>query len=480
MIRSFFLLLLLVVSLVAQSNQQLLKRADKFSHSSSKTDQFRAYNDYKNLYLRALLDEDETVRLKALKGIVKSGRKLHIDISKYATELEAYSRNKRVTRQQIKKSPKRVQKIERKVQKSTKKRKKLYVRTSNKLNAVQWKESRLILRFEKPLENKQVNYFKMYDAKKKRYKYVFDIHASLLKRSHTLRHKGIDRIRLAQFNQNTLRLVFENKKKLPVRFKIDDTELVIRTVKEQNKKWHSPKAKQRQITLNPPRLDHNKIIVIDPGHGGKDPGATGYKGVREKDVVLKIGRELRSILKARGYKVYMTRSSDKFIKLRNRTKYANRKKADLFISIHANAINKKSAASTQGIECYFLSKSRSSRAKKVAAIENSADLNDLNFYAKESFLNTLNYHNIIAANKLAIDLQRGMLAKLKKNYKNVCDAGVKEGPFWVLVGAQMPAVLVEVGFITHPVEGTRLRSRRYQKQIAQGLANGVERYFLNN
>ena len=103
----------------------------------------------------------------------------------------------------------------------------------------------------------------------------------------------------------------------------------------------------------------------------------------------------------------------------------------------------------------------------------------MNFYGKESFLNTLNSHNIIAANKLAIDLQRSALLSLKKRYKYIKDAGVREGPFWVLVGAQMPAVLVEVGFITNPREARRLVNRTYQKTLAKGLANGVERYFIN-
>jgi N-acetylmuramoyl-L-alanine amidase len=176
----------------------------------------------------------------------------------------------------------------------------------------------------------------------------------------------------------------------------------------------------------------------------------------------------------------MTRASDKFIKLRDRTQYANRKNADLFISIHANAIGGKSAATVHGIECYYLDKSRSSRAKKVAAQENSADMSEMDFYGKESFLHTLSSHNIIAANKLAIDLQRGMLNSLRKKYKNVKDGGVRPAPFWVLVGAQMPAVLVEVGFISNPKEARRLVDTKYQKRLSLGLANGVERYFMNN
>ncbi len=143
-------------------------------------------------------------------------------------------------------------------------------------------------------------------------------------------------------------------------------------------------------------------------------------------------------------------------------------------------MGKKSAKKVHGVECYFLSNSRTQRAKNVAAKENSADMSDMSFYGKQSFLNTLSSHNIVASNKLAIDLQRGMLASLKKSYKKIHDGGVREGPFWVLVGAQMPSVLVEIGFITHPAEAKRLVNSKYQKKLATGLANGVERYFLNN
>ena len=196
-------------------------------------------------------------------------------------------------------------------------------------------------------------------------------------------------------------------------------------------------------------------------------------------VVIGIAKRVKKILKARGYTVYMTRDDDTFVKLSQRTKFANRKGADIFISIHANAVGKKDADKVHGIECYFLSKSRTSRAKKVAAKENSSDMSDMNFYGKESFLNTLSSHNIVASNKLAIDLQRSILGTLKSHYKNIYDAGVREGPFWVLVGAQMPSVLVEVGFITHPMEAKRLVNQRYQQRLANGLANGVERYFQN-
>jgi N-acetylmuramoyl-L-alanine amidase len=293
-----------------------------------------------------------------------------------------------------------------------------------------------------------------------------------------LRKNKIDKIKISQNSFQTMRLLIENKTKLKINFKRSTSSITI-SIKTGLKQKSRPKI-VKSATIAPKRLDRNKIIVIDAGHGGKDPGAIGYKKYREKVVVLSIARDLYSILKSRGFKVYMTRNKDYFVKLSNRTKYANKKDADIFISIHANAVAAKNADKAQGIETYFLSKSRSSRAKKVAAKENQADLSEMDYYGKESFLNTINSHNIVAANKLAIDLQRGALGVLNKHYKHVKDAGVREGPFWVLVGAQMPAVLVEVGFITNPTEAKRLVNARYQKSLATGLANGVERYFLNN
>jgi len=465
MLRLFLVVLVLTVSLYALSDSETLKRADGFMKTSNKSNQFRAYNDYKNLYLRALMNEDNKLRMKALQGIVKSGRKLHIDVSQYSQEL---LKSKPVTSYKAPKS---------KDNPKSKSKDKIKIKSSHKLKSVRWKGDRLVLKFDKKLQSNQINYFTLYDPKKQRYRYVFDIHASMLTESQNLRKDKINRIKLAQYNSNTLRLVIENSTKLRVRFKTELSQLYINIQKSSGT---TPKVTNSAKNNTPKRLDRNKVIVIDPGHGGKDPGAVGYKKYREKIVVYQIAKELKSILKARGYKVHMTRGMDKFVKLSKRTKFANRKNADIFISIHANAVGRKNAKKVHGVECYFLNRSRSARAKKVAAMENSADLSDMDFYGKESFLNTVNSHNIVAANKLAIDLQRGMLSSLSKKYKNVKDGGVREGPFWVLVGAQMPSVLVEVGFITHPTEAKRLVNTNYQKTLAKGLADGVERYFLNN
>ena len=462
MLRLLSLLLIFALSLSALSDKETLKRAKSFVNSSNKSSQFRAYNDFKNLYLRALMKDNTSLKYSALEGIVQSGNKLHIDVSQYEEELNS-AKPKSFYKKPVPK-------------KNVKTKKKIKVKSSHRLKSLRWKNERLVLTFDKKLRSNQVNYFTLYDSKTKKYKYVFDIHASMLTQSQNLRKEGVERIKIAQYNSNTLRLVIENNYKLKVHFKKESKALVISILNVKKSAYIKP----RQTAITPKRLDRNKRIVIDAGHGGKDPGAIGYRKYREKVVVLQIAQRLKKILRSRGYKVYMTRDSDKFIKLRNRTGYANKKKADLFISIHANAVGRKSANKVHGVECYFLDKSRSSRAKRVSASENKGDLKDMNFYGKESFLNTLNTHNIVAANKLAIDLQRGALGSLKKSFKNVKDAGVRPGPFWVLVGAQMPAVLVEVGFITHPTEARRLVNSKYQQSMAIGLANGVERYFLNN
>ena len=471
MIRFFSLLFILVLTLNALSDSQTLKRANLLMKGGTKSEQFRAYNDYKNLYLKAIISENFTLRKNALRGIVSSGNKLHIDISEYERELKSYKT--------YKKTVKKVRLSKVKYKTSTKNIKKPRVKSSNKIRSIEWIEKdKLVLSFEKKIEQKKINYFKIIDSKKHKYRYVFDIHTSIPKRLKKIKHKNIDKIKIAQFKLSTARIVFENSKKINLRFKISSNMLII-TLKTTSKKIIKNK-KFVDKKISPLRLDRDKVIVIDTGHGGKDPGAIGYKGYREKVIVLQIGTRLKDILKARGYKVYMTRYSDKFIKLSNRTKYANRKNADIFISIHANAVAKKNANKVCGLECYFLSKSRTTRAKKVAAKENSADLSDMNFYGKESFLNTLSSHNIVASNKLAIDLQRGMLGTLKKSYSDVTDGGVREGPFWVLVGAGMPSVLVEVGFVSNPKEAKRLVNNNYQKKLAQGLADGIERYFINN
>ena len=246
--------------------------------------------------------------------------------------------------------------------------------------------------------------------------------------------------------------------------------------------------KEEQETLLPPvktasakkiTSAKGKVIVLDAGHGGDDPGAINGS-LKEKNIVLSIAQKAGKELQGRGYKVYYTRSKDKFINLRDRTKYANDKAADLFISIHANAApNKTKAATMHGIETFFLSPARSERSKNAAALENKSDIEEMNFFSKQTFLNFLNREKIIASNKLAIDVQREVLARAKSVSSKASDGGVREAPFWVLVGALMPAVLLEVGYITHPGEGELINNSKYQDALAKGLADGIDVYFSN-
>lgn len=462
MIKIFLLSLFLFISIETSANSEVLNRAEKYMQSGEQSDIFRAYNDYKNLYLSAVMDDDLALKTESLKGIVRSGNKLNIDVSKYSNELQAIS------------SKSGYKQPEPKPMKKTKHIEDVQVGSLHKLKSVNWNDDVLVLTFDQKLSEKQIDYFTLHNENKKNYRYVFDIKTSMLTSSQNINKNGIDNIKIAQYSPETLRLVIENSSSVEISHTLNSAKLEIKLKTE----LHKPIEVADKAVLI--RGDRDKVIVIDPGHGGNDPGAIGYNKHQEKMVVLNVSKELEKILKSRGYKVFMTRDSDEFIKLSRRTQFANEKSANIFVSIHANAVGNGNADEVQGIECYFLSPSRSTRAKKVAALENSADISEMNMYGKDSYLNLLNHHNILASNKLAIDLQRGMLGSLNQKYKDVRDGGVREGPFWVLVGAQMPSVLVEVGFMSHPKESSRLVDDVYIKNMARGLADGVERYFANN
>ncbi|RVZ66732.1 N-acetylmuramoyl-L-alanine amidase family protein [Helicobacter pylori] len=224
----------------------------------------------------------------------------------------------------------------------------------------------------------------------------------------------------------------------------------------------------------------HKKIVLDAGHGGKDCGAMSANLVCEKDIVLEVVKFLHKELKKRGYSVLLTRDKDIYIDLVARTELANRKSADLFISVHANSIPKHSTSNAHGIETYFLSTARSERARKVAEQENKDDVNLMDYFSKSLLLNSLNTQRLIVSNKLAIDVQYGMLQSVRKNYPDVVDGGVREGPFWVLAGALMPSILIEIGYNSHAIESKRIQSKPYQKILAKGIADGIDSFFSKN
>ncbi|GAA8954123.1 N-acetylmuramoyl-L-alanine amidase [Helicobacter pylori] len=238
-------------------------------------------------------------------------------------------------------------------------------------------------------------------------------------------------------------------------------------------------AEKNDASIKTKRKKHKKI-VLDAGHGGKDCGAMSANLVCEKDIVLEVVKFLHKELKKRGYSVLLTRDKDIYIDLVARTELANKKSADLFISVHANSIPKRSTSNAHGIETYFLSTARSERARKVAEQENKDNVNLMDYFSKSLLLNSLNTQRLIISNKLAIDVQYGMLQSIRKNYPDVVDGGVREGPFWVLAGALMPSILIEIGYNSHAIESKRIQSKPYQKILAKGIADGIDSFFSKN
>jgi N-acetylmuramoyl-L-alanine amidase len=212
-------------------------------------------------------------------------------------------------------------------------------------------------------------------------------------------------------------------------------------------------------------------VVIDPGHGGKDPGAI-WRGVNEKDIVLDIAKRVKEkLLNLTGCEALLTRSKDVFVPLEDRTAYANTHDADLFISIHINAAP---GPGLQGIETYFLNLASDEQSMRVAARENATthrSISDLQNILNDLMLNS----KINESNHLARTLHRNLLGQVRRSYQ-VQDLKVKQAPFYVLIGARMPAALIEVGFLTNPQEHQRLTNAAYRDQLAEGIAQGIAAY----
>ena len=235
----------------------------------------------------------------------------------------------------------------------------------------------------------------------------------------------------------------------------------------QNKKI-SPCALSKQLALGVRR------IILDAGHGGRDCGAPGcIKGVYEKDVVLKITKKLAARIRERlKCEVILTRSSDRYLTLEERTAIANTKNADLFISIHTNAHRNKRAS---GIETYFLNLATDDESIMVAARENATstkNISDLQTILSDLMQNS----KINESSRLAGYIQESMCKHLKKKYTRIKNKGVKQAPFYVLLGAQMPAVLIEAAFISNNRECQRLINSKYQDRLCDAIVDGIQIY----
>lgn len=210
-------------------------------------------------------------------------------------------------------------------------------------------------------------------------------------------------------------------------------------------------------------------VIIDAGHGGHDTGAIGPKGTLEKDVALSIAKKLGARLEEAGLEVVLTRDDDTFVKLEDRTRFANRQKGDLFISVHCNAAPSKTL---RGIETYTLNTSSNRYSIRLAARENATTergVGDLQYILADLATKA----NTSESSHLADRVQRALVRNLSASYKGVKDLGTKEALFFVLLGAKMPAILVETSFLSHPEEEERLASDEYQQGVADSIAEAV-------
>ena len=363
----------------------------------------------------------------------------------------------------------------------------------NTLKKVEIAKGELRLEFNNFLPKKQINFFALKNPPRE----VFDFKNTRLSKKNIA--KNIKNVKIAQYKSNTVRVVVSSRKPYsctPYKPILSLKTYHIPLPKGRNalpaKRYKKPTVKAKEKTkkvkktqkvkkmaTSSSRSHKSELIVIDAGHGGHDTGAM-VGGKKEKDLVLMIAKRLEKQLKKRGHPVYMTRKRDRFLKLPQRTRIADKKNAVVFISIHANSVPKRKRNKIQGVETFFLQNTRDARSQRIAARENKSVLKGTSNLSKSVILDSvLSGPKIVQSNKLAIDVHRRMMTNLRSRYRGVRDGGVRHAPFWVLVGASRPSILVEVGYISHPKERKRLFMPRYQELIAKGIAEGVDIYLDN-
>jgi N-acetylmuramoyl-L-alanine amidase len=284
-----------------------------------------------------------------------------------------------------------------------------------------------------------------------------------------LKNDYLSQVRLAQKTASTVRCVIE----------LDFTKAYYRV-------WHLPDPFRIIIDIYPSKTSMSSPpsmirqlglvvskIVIDPGHGGDDPGCVGRSGLREKDVVLDVAKRLKNILESKEkMEVVLTRETDIFIPVENRTVVANQNQADLFISIHANASRNRNF---RGVETFYLNLSQDSSVMETAVLENATSSKNIGQMG-EIIKKILQNSKIPESKQLAEAVQNNLLKSLSQKYKGVNNLGVKGGPFWVLIGANVPSILAEISFLSQAEEESRLMSSQYLELIAQGIYEGIMEY----
>lgn len=222
-----------------------------------------------------------------------------------------------------------------------------------------------------------------------------------------------------------------------------------------------------------PQAKSFKTIVLDPGHGGKDPGARGLRGTEEKDITLKVALRLRDLLsKQPGVRVLMTRDQDVFVELEERAKFANRHDADLFVSIH---VNSHPSRSVKGIEIYHFGEAKDQRALEVAARENGTPLSSTGVGWEYLVADLLTAKKIEESLELAWTAKESLVTHMNGHY-TVTDHGVKTAPFYVLRYTSMPSILAEIAYISNPSEEDLLRKNVFIRDVADSLLNGVKSF----
>ncbi len=214
-------------------------------------------------------------------------------------------------------------------------------------------------------------------------------------------------------------------------------------------------------------------VVIDPGHGGTDPGAIGRTGATEKELALALSQTLATRLRESGYEVILTRDEDRTVSLQERTEFANRVDADLFISMHINSARNRKL---RGFETYYLNLANDPTAAEAAARENAAGQRGSMGDLQETLELIVSNEYQGASGELAASIQDSLVMHVSKNYQNVHDLGVKTAPFFVLVGAEMPAILIEASFVSNEQEEAWLKSSDYRVQVAEAIEIGLQSY----
>ena len=314
--------------------------------------------------------------------------------------------------------------------------------------------------------------------------YQAKLNPILHNKTYLVNNDYINQIRIAQRSPNTVRVVvdldFAKIKRFQVWPAFDPFRIVIDIYPSETSSAETtempPQPAQptkegysmaRQLGLGIQR------IVIDPGHGGKDPGTIGKSGTMEKKIVLDICQRLKKLLGAhKNLEIIMTRESDIYVPVENRTVIANQKQADLFISVHANSNPSKKRS---GVETFYLNFSQDPSVIETAALENATSSKNLS--EMRSILEKIAKNSkVMESKELANNIQKNIIMTLQKKYKDVKNLGYKGGPFWVLIGVETPSVLVEVSYLSNAKEETRLKNAQYRQYIAQGIYSGIKEY----